>query len=817
MKKLYLNKLCLLVCLLAGTFLSQAQTIEIPTGNPTGSESRRPLANWWGYERGAMIYLNSEIGAAGQITSVGFYVTKNIIPTGTVGPIKIYMKETSNTTLSPSTVAAEESGAILVYDGSFDQGGVPANNWATITLTTPFSYSGSSNLEIITETNMGGGGTFDLNIGSTDLYFRHTSTGADRFQYWYEDDIPPTTDGYTSNSRPNIQLVFAPLQQNDVAISAIDVNSSCTLSNQENICVTVRNYGLASQSNFPVSYTVNGGTPVTETFTTPLAPGASATYCFTTKANLNTGVGIYTIVANANLAGDGTAANNSITKTVIGSISTFPYFENFENGPNGWTASGTSSSWALGTPAKSVIIGAASGTKAWVTSLAGEYNDDEDSRVTGPCFNFSSLVSPIISMKIWWDIEKDYDGAILQSSIDGGTTWQRVEAFGDPVNWYNNNAIDIEPGGSAEGWSGDGTDGSGGWVNARHALTGLGGQSSVRLRIVFASDSYTLADGLAFDDISILESPTNDVALGSLTLPTSGCGLGNAENICITVQNTGTAPVSNIPVSYTINTGSPVTETIAGPIAPGASQQYCFTTKANLATPATYTIVAATAMATDGDPSNNSRTGTVTAIPNVSTFPYSENVMCGEGGALAINNFRFTERAEIIREKGTNRAAFFRGEAAKYNWQDIGSSFLPSDLNAAYLFAQLENIETIQQKRLELWQNYYADLEPLAEAGKLQLPFVPEYATNNAGLFYLQCRTPEERTKLLEHLKAQNIMAVFHYLPLHESPYYLKHYAPVTLPVTESASRRLVRLPFFFSLAETDQQRILEAIRNFYR
>ena len=205
-------------------------------------------------------------------------------------------------------------------------------------------------------------------------------------------------------------------------------------------------------------------------------------------------------------------------------------------------------------------------------------------------------------------------------------------------------------------------------------------------------------------------------------------------------------------------------------------------------------------------------------LGNLAAFSFHEtkNVMCGEGGALAINDENFLERAEIIREKGTNRAAFFRGEAAKYDWLDVGSSFLPSDLNAAYLLAQLENLETIQQKRLKLWNTYYRELKPLANAGKLQLPFVPDYATNNAGLFYLLCRTSEERTALLAHLKAQGIMAVFHYLPLHESPYYLKHYPKVSLPVTENAARRLVRLPFYFNLTENQQSRILEAIRKFY-
>jgi dTDP-4-amino-4,6-dideoxygalactose transaminase len=206
------------------------------------------------------------------------------------------------------------------------------------------------------------------------------------------------------------------------------------------------------------------------------------------------------------------------------------------------------------------------------------------------------------------------------------------------------------------------------------------------------------------------------------------------------------------------------------------------------------------------------------SLGNLAAFSFHEtkNVICGEGGALTVNDEQFLERAEIIREKGTNRAAFFRGEAAKYDWLDVGSSFLPSDLNAAYLFAQFEKIETIQQKRLQLWETYFAGLKPLAEQEKLQLPHIPDYATHNGAHFFLLCRTPEDRTKLLEFLRNRNIMAVFHYLPLHQSPFYLKHYAPVQLPVTESAALRLVRLPFFFDLQETQQQYIIESLRKFF-
>jgi len=163
------------------------------------------------------------------------------------------------------------------------------------------------------------------------------------------------------------------------------------------------------------------------------------------------------------------------------------------------------------------------------------------------------------------------------------------------------------------------------------------------------------------------------------------------------------------------------------------------------------------------------------AIGDIGCFSFHEtkNIQCGEGGLIAVNNSKFKERAEIIWEKGTNRSAFWRGEVDKYNWVDIGSSFLPSEINAAFLYAQLEKLEFIQKKRKAIWDKYYKDLMKLVELG-VNIPFIPKYATNNAHMFYLVCRTNYERTSLINYLKKQNINAVFHYICLHDSPYFFK-------------------------------------------
>ncbi len=186
------------------------------------------------------------------------------------------------------------------------------------------------------------------------------------------------------------------------------------------------------------------------------------------------------------------------------------------------------------------------------------------------------------------------------------------------------------------------------------------------------------------------------------------------------------------------------------------------------------------------------------------SFHETKNIISGEGGMLVINDPKLAARAEIIREKGTNRSAFFRGEIDKYGWVDIGSSFLPSEIIAAFLFAQLENLEKIQERRRSIWNRYYKNLEPLINKN-IQLPFVPGYATNNGHIFYLVCNSAEQRDKLIAGLKQKNIGAVFHYQSLHKSEYYKKTHtdAPV-LPEADRYTDRLVRLPLYYEL--TDEQ-----------
>lgn len=206
------------------------------------------------------------------------------------------------------------------------------------------------------------------------------------------------------------------------------------------------------------------------------------------------------------------------------------------------------------------------------------------------------------------------------------------------------------------------------------------------------------------------------------------------------------------------------------------------------------------------------------SIGDLAAFSFHEtkNIISGEGGMLVINNPKFSGRAEIIREKGTNRSAFFRGEVDKYNWVDIGSSFLPSDMIAAFLYAQLESMELIQSRRKAIWNLYYEGLSNLAEKGLISLPVIPDYATNNAHMFYLVCRKPEERDALVAHLKANSVQAVFHYLSLHKSNFYKEKHDGRELPQADYYSDCLLRLPFYFELDDDSVMRITRLINEFY-
>ena len=200
------------------------------------------------------------------------------------------------------------------------------------------------------------------------------------------------------------------------------------------------------------------------------------------------------------------------------------------------------------------------------------------------------------------------------------------------------------------------------------------------------------------------------------------------------------------------------------------------------------------------------------------SFHETKNYSMGEGGAIVINHEDMIEKAEIIREKGTNRSKFFRGQIDKYTWVDYGSSYLPSDMNAAYLYAQLMKADEIFDNRMAIWNRYNEELKELADEGLIELPVIPDECEHNAHMFYFKARNFEERTKLLSFMKENDVLAVFHYIPLHTAPAGLKYGVfSGEDKYTTVESERLARLPMYYGLTESDQTKVIETVKKFYK
>ncbi|WP_347244922.1 dTDP-4-amino-4,6-dideoxygalactose transaminase [Thermogutta sp.] len=200
------------------------------------------------------------------------------------------------------------------------------------------------------------------------------------------------------------------------------------------------------------------------------------------------------------------------------------------------------------------------------------------------------------------------------------------------------------------------------------------------------------------------------------------------------------------------------------------------------------------------------------------SFHETKNYICGEGGALCINDERFIERAEILRDKGTNRQKFFRGEVDKYTWVDVGSSYVMAEILAAFLWGQLECLDSITTRRREIYEYYWTSLHPLAEAGLLRVPHIPPECQSNYHLFYILTRTAEERDEMLRHLRDNGVLAIFHYVPLHSSPMGRRWgYRSEDLPLTEDLASRLIRLPMYYELSSEQQEYVAHLVRTFCR
>lgn len=439
-----------------------------------------------------------------------------------------------------------------------------------------------------------------------------------RFGYFDGNGSGPFDYGwYVGVDNVEIQSPFP----NDLGVISIEGPvSGCGLST-DSIIVLLTNFGTQNTSTFDVSYTVNGGTPVTETVNANLAYQDTFRYAFSTLANLST-VGSYNIVSYTTLSTDGEPSNDTTANVVDNEpVYTPIYTEDFETSNGGWTVEGRLPSWQRGIPQTANMNTAASGQRAWVTDLNGTYNPSERSFLVSPCFDFSaSPGDPIMTFSLNRRIEPVYDSAWVEYSLNNGQSWTKLLASPNATNWYNNTANQV--------WDGS----SPGWVGVENALIGLGGEPQVKFRFVIKDDGNTQWEGMAIDNFSIRDPQPIDMSLNRLLYPSpSGapaCGYGQNENIIIELENKGANTINSFDVSYQVDNGAIFTETVNVSMQPNTQYTYTFTNKFNFSALRNYNIDLWVTATGDGFNPNDSVLNRVvrnTQNSNPGTIPYQED------------------------------------------------------------------------------------------------------------------------------------------------------------------------------------------------
>ncbi|NNC95888.1 MAG: T9SS type A sorting domain-containing protein [Chitinophagales bacterium] len=442
----------------------------------------------------------------------------------------------------------------------------------------------------------------------------------------------------------------------DVGIATVYAPSNgCDLSSSELVFVAIKNFGEVVASppiavEVQVTGEINSGI-LTDTITTGINPGGTKFYIFPTQVDLSA-YGNYQVAIKIKQNADPNSTNDAAVVSFknVPSVAIFPYLESFESGSAGWSSSGSGNTWALGVPGHNTIKGASDGTQAWTTggadttSLnsvgeAGFYNPNENSYVESPCLNFGALSSIEILMDVWWNSEFSFDGAVLQGSTDFGESWTTVGSFGEPDNWYNDNTINGSPGGSSQGWTGRAStsNGSGGWVTARHDLNIFVGEPEVFLRVAFGADGSVQDDGFGFDNVLIREISLNDV--GVVDISTSeGCDLTANEAISLTIKNFASATISgpeDIPLAFQVNGGTVThdTVTIASLLVAGSQAVFTLNATVDLTTPGENVIKAWTNRDGDGKASNDTISLVFESLLSPPLPTVSGDTVCGGGMA----------------------------------------------------------------------------------------------------------------------------------------------------------------------------------------
>jgi hypothetical protein len=441
--------------------------------------------------------------------------------------------------------------------------------------------------------------------------------------------------------------------------------------------INIVNLGTTAQTGFNVAYSINGGAPVVENVGALNIPAnQQAAYIFTTPLEF-TQNGTYNIRLWTELAGDLQLSNDTSSLVVnvelVPVIIGLPYFTNYETGNDGWRV-GTGSntpSWQFGQPAGAMLNAAASGQNAWVTNLAGEYNNNELSYLVSPCYDFSDVTeNPRLSFSLWFDSEACCDEAWVERSIDGGQTWAKVGTSGTGLNWYND--------AGSQWWDGDG--GFTGWVTAFNTLTGVTGQPNVRIRFVFSTDGSVVREGMGVDDVRITIPAAADVS-NSATAYTvaSSCGIENGT-LRITIVNFGTQAQTGFNVAYSVNGGTPVVENVGALNIPANQQAaYTFTTPLEFTQNGSYNITAWTELAGDLILSNDTTgiTVNVELVPIIPDFPYSNDFESGSSGwkvgvGSSLPSWQFGQPAGVLlNEAASGLNAWVTNLSGAYNNNEL--------------------------------------------------------------------------------------------------------------------------------------------------
>ncbi len=367
--------------------------------------------------------------------------------------------------------------------------------------------------------------------------------------------------------------------------------SGCGLLANDTLVLALANLGVDTIfGGLTVNYSINGGPVNSAPFTDTLLPGFLLPFTFS-GVNLAT-PGDYVVTAwTSGLVGDSNFFNDSVTTLIksVPQIASYPYSEDFESGDGGWSVEsipGSPASWGLGTPAKPIIQGAASGVNAWATGLNNTYintlgansvyNPNESSWVISPCFDFSALTAPTIEMNVWWSSQLNQDGTVLQATVNNGASWVTIGAVGDPDNWYNNANIGGSPGGQLIGWSGTLANSSNGWVKAKNRMDFLAGEPEVRLRVAFGSNVSVQNDGFAFDDIFIFDTPSDDVGVDAIVSPAANICGDDSTIVAVTLTNYGIDTATSVPVFVEVTGAgtSTFSSTFTGTLAPDSSTNF---------------------------------------------------------------------------------------------------------------------------------------------------------------------------------------------------------------------------------------------------